>query len=182
MKPKTRLIVTLVLTLASLAFAGANIYDEYLIPVRPMESAVAEHPWMPEEMDEELQRMVEELEREQEAAQSAMMAERKKHCIAYFVYWSLLPLMALAAVALFGARSVGRSFFGLSFFYAFAYAGYAFNGPSDPMGAGHMHLVLVPMLLLLVTFAPLFLNFLDLFNGKKPVRVVPVSKDTGQTP
>ncbi len=179
MKYKTRLLVTLALTLASLAFAGANIYDEYLIPTRPMESAVADRPWAPEEKDEELQKMMEEYEREIEAAHSAMMAERKKFCISYFVYWSILPLTALAAVVLFGERSVGRSFFGLSFFYTFAYAGYAFNGPSDPMGAGHMHLVLVPMLLLLVTFAPLFLNFLDLFGGKGKKKAGPAENTDG---
>lgn len=174
MRHQTRFFITLALTLASLAFAGANIYDEYLIPVRPMDSAYNENRQWPGETDEEHAQRLEETRRVKKALAQAQLDHTRDGYLITFVYWSILPVVALAAVVLFGERSVGRSFFGLSFFYALAYASYAFSGPSDPMGAGHMHLVLVPMLLLLITFAPLFLNFLDLFSGKGKKRGKPV--------
>ncbi len=151
MRHQTRLFITLALTLASLAFAGANIYDEYLIPVRPMDSAYNENRQWPGETDEEHAQRLEEQDRWEKEHVEQILARNRKPLAIVFLVWSLFPLAALAAVTFLGERPVAKSFFGLSFFYTFAYAGYAFNGPSDPMGAGHMHLELVPILLVLIT-------------------------------
>jgi hypothetical protein len=68
-----------------------------------------------------------------------------------WLVWCAFPLLSAAVGTIFRTRPISRDFFYLGFVYAFIYLGYAANGPSDPNGAGHMHLVIIPMFLFLLT-------------------------------
>jgi len=66
-------------------------------------------------------------------------------------FWIFFPVMAIVLGRALRSHFISRTMFGLSLFYFVPYAFYALNGPSDPDTAGHMHILIVPVLLLIVT-------------------------------
>lgn len=64
--------------------------------------------------------------------------------IQFSVYWCTLPLLGLLGLSRSSGRLSVFTLASISSLLLLVNGFYALNGPSDPVGAGHMHLFLVP--------------------------------------
>lgn len=155
MSENKRFVVALALTGLALAGAAKNLYDEYAGAIEPVHGALGSQVLTDgnEVLDETARQELAAFQAQHEALVTRSFEEHRRGTVWYFALWAMYPLVALAGVWRFRRRRLASTYLGLAVLYAVVYALYALNGPSDPGGAGHMHVVIVPAFLLIVSAA-----------------------------
>ena len=157
-----RCIIALILAVLAVASAAKNTYDEWHRLTPPEADMFLDHNLKKKNLDEEGRREMLAMKTQWADMDKERLSLTLPGNIQVFAIWSLFPIAAAAGVYLFRKHRVSRTFYQLLWVYASIYGLYALNGPSDSMGAGHMHLLIIPVLLAIVSIPVLIVGMIDL--------------------
>ena len=138
--------IAAVLALFSIGCAAKNTYDEWQRLAPPGADMFTDHELKKKDLDEESRRELLAMKAQRVDMDKERLASTASGYIRIFAVWSLFPVAAAAGVFFLRSRPGSGTCYALSWVYAAIYGLYAINGPSDPLGSGHMHLVIIPVL------------------------------------